>query len=133
MLRKIDWERQIGRRMRLRDLHVFSAVVEHGSMAKAATKLGVSQPAVSEVIADLEHMLGVRLFDRSPRGIEPTIYGVALLKRSSAAFDELRQSIRDIEFWPIRHRANSKLRVRPQLRRRSFRTLSSALSTYIPV
>jgi DNA-binding transcriptional LysR family regulator len=98
MLRKIDWEGQIGRRLRLRDLHVFSTVVQRGSMAKAAQQLGVSQPAVSEVIADLEHALGVRLLDRSAQGIEPTIYGGALLKRSIAVFDELKQSIRDIEF-----------------------------------
>jgi DNA-binding transcriptional LysR family regulator len=98
MLRKIDWESQIGRRLRLRDLHVFSTVVQRGSMAKAAQQLGVSQPAVSEVIADLEHALGVRLLDRSAQGIEPTIYGDALVKRSVAVFDELKQSIRDIEF-----------------------------------
>src|SRR5258708_7338016 len=98
MLRKIDWESQIGRRLRLRDLHVFSTVVQRGSMAKAAQHLGVSQPAISEVIADLEHALGVRLLDRSAQGIEPTIYGDALLKRSVAVFDELKQSIRDIEF-----------------------------------
>jgi DNA-binding transcriptional LysR family regulator len=98
MLRKIDWESQIGRRLRLRDLHVFSTVVQHGSMAEAARQLGVSHPAVSEVIADLEHALGVRLLDRSAQGIEPTIYGDALLKRSVAVFDELKQSIRDIEF-----------------------------------
>ena len=55
MPRKIDWDSQIGRRLRLRDLHVFHAVAQHQSMAKAATHLGVSQPAVSEVIADLEH------------------------------------------------------------------------------
>jgi DNA-binding transcriptional LysR family regulator len=67
-------------------------------MAKAAQHLGVSTPAVSEVIADLEHALGVRLLDRVAQGIEPTIYGDALLKRSVAAFDELKQSIRDIEF-----------------------------------
>src|SRR6266699_5839551 len=98
MLRKIDWESQIGRRLKLRDLHVFSTVVQHGSMAKAARHLGVSHPAVSEVIADLEHALGVRLLDRSPQGIEPTMYGNALLKRSIAVFDELKQSVRDIEF-----------------------------------
>jgi DNA-binding transcriptional LysR family regulator len=98
MLRKIDWESQIGRRLRLRDLHVFSTVVQRGSMAKAARELGVSHPAVSEVIADLEHALGVRLLDRSAQGVEPTIYGGALLKRSIAVFDELKQSIRDIEF-----------------------------------
>jgi DNA-binding transcriptional LysR family regulator len=98
MLRKIDWESQIGRRLKLRDLHVFSTVVQRGSMAKAARELGVSHPAVSEVIADLEHALGVRLLDRGARGIEPTVYGEALLKRSVEVFDALKQSIRDIEF-----------------------------------
>jgi DNA-binding transcriptional LysR family regulator len=96
--RKIDWQSQIGRRLKLRDLHVFFTVVQCGSMAKAATHLGVSQPAVSEVMGDLEHALGVRLFDRSPHGVEPTMYGRALLKRSTVAFDELKQVIRDIEF-----------------------------------
>src|SRR5262245_30370267 len=81
MPRKIDWESQIGRRLRLRDLHVFQMVVQHGSMAKAAVALGVSQPAVSDVIADLEHALGVRLLDRTPQGVEPTMYGAALRKR----------------------------------------------------
>jgi DNA-binding transcriptional LysR family regulator len=98
MARKIDWENQIGRRLKLRDLHVFFTVVQRGSMAKAATHLGVSQPAVSEVIGDLEHALGVRLLDRSAHGVEPTVYGRALLKRSRAAFDELKQGIKDIEF-----------------------------------
>ena len=91
------WESFIGRRLRLRDLHVFLEVVRAGSMAKAAAQLGVSQPAVSEVIAALEHALRVRLFDRSTRGVELTIYGRALLKRGIAAFDELKQGVRDIE------------------------------------
>ncbi len=98
MARKIGWEDQLGRRLKLRDLHVFSTVVQRGSMAKAAAQLGVSQPAVSEVIADLEHALGAPLLDRSPRGVELTAYGRALLKRTHAAFDELKQGIRDIEF-----------------------------------
>ena len=98
MARKIDWESQIGRRLRLRDLHVFFTVVQRGSMAKAAAQLGVSQPAVSEVIGCLEEALGVRLLDRSARGVEPTVYGHALLKRSAIVFDELKQSIKDMEF-----------------------------------
>jgi DNA-binding transcriptional LysR family regulator len=98
MSRRIDWESQIGRQLRLRDLHAFFTVVQCGSMAKAAAQLGVSQPAVSKVIADLEHALGVRLLDRSTRGVEPTVYGRALLKRGLAAFDELKQGIREIEF-----------------------------------
>jgi DNA-binding transcriptional LysR family regulator len=89
---------RVSRRLRFRDLEVFFAVVQCGSMAKAATELGVTQPAVSEVTAELEHAFGVRLFDRSPKGVEPTIYGRALLKRGLAAFDELKQGIRDIEF-----------------------------------
>src|SRR5260370_35342181 len=92
MLRKIDWESQIGRRLRLRDLHVFSTVVQRGSMAKAAQHLGVSQPAISEGIADLEHALGVRLLDRSAQGVEPRIYGVALLKPSVAVLHGLRRA-----------------------------------------
>jgi DNA-binding transcriptional LysR family regulator len=98
MSRRIDWESQIGRQLRLRDLHAFFTVVRSGSMAKAAAQLGVSQPAVSKVIADLEHALGVRLLDRSPQGVAPTVFGNALLKRGTAAFDELKQGIRDIEF-----------------------------------
>jgi DNA-binding transcriptional LysR family regulator len=46
----------------------------------------------------LEHAFGVRLLDRSSQGVAPTIYGGALLKRSVAAFDELKQSRRDIDF-----------------------------------
>ena len=98
MANRIDWETQIGRRLRLRDLHALFTVVQCGSMAKAAGQLGVSQPAVSKVVGDLEYALGVRLLDRTRRGVEPTIYGRALLKRGLVAFDELKQSIRDIEF-----------------------------------
>ena len=97
MLKKIDWESQIGRRLRLRDLHVFSAVAQRGSMAKAAVQLGVSTPTVSEVIAGLEHSLGVRLLDRNRQGVELTRYGGALLKRTLIVFDELKQGIKDIE------------------------------------
>src|SRR5215470_16809449 len=98
MPRKLDSDNQIGRRLTLRDLHLFFTVVQHGSMAKAATLLGISQPSVSGVIADLEQALDARLFDRRPRGVEPTLYGKALLKRTRAVFDELRQGISEIEF-----------------------------------
>src|SRR5690349_1210672 len=93
-----EWERRIGRRLRLRDLHILSTVVQWGSMAKAATDLGVSQPSVSEAIANLEAALRVRLLDRSSRGVEPTMYAQALLKRGRVVFDELQQGIQDIEF-----------------------------------
>lgn len=94
----MEWERRIGRRLRLRDLHILSTVVQRGSMAKAAAHLAVSQPAVSDAIGNLEAALGVRLLDRGPHGVAPTIYAEALLKRGDVVFDELRQGISDIEF-----------------------------------
>lgn len=98
MTTRIDWDARIGRRLRLRDLHIFFAVIHAGSMAKAAKELRVTQPSVSKAISDLEVALRVRLFDRTTQGVEPTRYGHALLACGSAVFDELRQGIRKIEF-----------------------------------
>jgi DNA-binding transcriptional LysR family regulator len=70
-------EDHVGRRLKFRDLQVFFAVVHAGSMAKAANDLGLTQPAVSDIVAGLEQMFAVRLFDRNPRGVAPTIYGNA--------------------------------------------------------
>jgi DNA-binding transcriptional LysR family regulator len=95
---KIGSEEHIGRRLRFRDLQVLLAVVQTGSMAKAAVRLGLTQPAVSDIVSGLEHMFAVRLFERNPKGVEPTIYGRALVARGQAAFDEVRQGIRDIAF-----------------------------------
>lgn len=94
----IKWEDRLGRQLRLRDLHLLSTVVRCTSIARGARELGMSQPAVSEAIANLEHALRVPLLDRRPTGVEPTIYAEALLKRSAAIFDELKQGLRDIEF-----------------------------------
>ena len=94
----MEFSDRIGRRMKLHDIHVFLAVVQAGSMGKAARLLHTTQSAISRSIADFENTMGVRLLDRSPKGIEATQYGRALLKRSIAVFDELKQSVRDIEF-----------------------------------
>src|SRR5262245_47320788 len=91
------WDNRIGRRLKLRDIHVLMAVAQSGSMAKAARELAVSQPVVSKTISDLEHILGVRLLDRSPQGVSPTPFGRALLNRGVAVFDELRQGVKEIE------------------------------------
>jgi DNA-binding transcriptional LysR family regulator len=93
----MHWVDRIGRRLKLHDLNILFAVVQYGSMAKAARQLSVSNPVISKAVSDLEHTLGVRLLDRHPRGIEPTIYGRALLDRGLVAFDELRQAVKHIE------------------------------------
>src|SRR6185437_5398847 len=77
--------------------------------ARAAAHLGITQPAVSKVIADLEYTLKIRLLDRGRRGVEPTVYGRALLRRGTAAFDELKQSVMDIAF--LSDPASGELRI----------------------
>ncbi|MGZ5179496.1 MAG: LysR family transcriptional regulator [Ramlibacter sp.] len=93
-----QWDGRIGRRLKLRDLHILAAVVQWGSMAKAASQLAMSQPAVSESIASLEGALRVRLLDRSSRGVAPTLYARALLRRAEVVFDELRQAVGELEY-----------------------------------
>jgi len=88
---------RISHRLKLRDLRMLLALNDWGSMAKAANHLNLTQSAVSKAIAELEHTFGVRLFDRTSKGIEPTAYGQALLKGSVSVFDELRQSVNEIE------------------------------------
>jgi DNA-binding transcriptional LysR family regulator len=89
---------RIGRRMKLHDLHVLMAVVQAGSMSKAARLLNTGQPAISRSIAALEQAIGVKLLDRGRHGIEPTGYGRALLNGGAAVFDDLRQAVKNIEF-----------------------------------
>jgi DNA-binding transcriptional LysR family regulator len=98
MPRNADWDLRIGRQLKLRDLHVLMAVAKLGSMAKAASHLSVTQPAISQAIADLERAVGVRLVDRGPRGVELTVYGEKLLQRGAEVFDALKQGMRDIAF-----------------------------------
>src|SRR4249919_743772 len=95
---QMDRYQRTRRRLKLRQLEILLAVADTGSMAKAATQLAITQPAISRALADAEQTLGVPLFDRGQHGVEPTEYGRALLKRGIAAFDELDQGIREIEF-----------------------------------
>lgn len=93
-----DTDSRIGRRIKLRDLQILFSVAQLGSMAKAASHLSITQPSVSQAIADLEHAVGVRLFDRSTQGVVLTVYGDILLKSGMQAFDALKEGMRSIEF-----------------------------------
>jgi DNA-binding transcriptional LysR family regulator len=93
----MQWSDRIGRRIRLRDLHIVLAVAEAGSMARAAQTLAISHPVVSKTIGDLEQTLKVKLFDRTTQGVELTNYGQALLRCGINVFDEMRQGLKQIE------------------------------------
>jgi len=93
----LKWTDRIGRRVKLRDLHIVLAVAEAGSMTRAAEELAGSYPVVSKTISESERTLGVRLFDRSIAGVQPTHYGRALLKSGVAVFNEMRMGLQQIE------------------------------------
>src|SRR5215470_16100432 len=94
----MEWTDRIGRRIKLRDLHILLAVAQEGSMSRAADRLAISHPVVSKTIAELEDALKVRLLDRTPQGTEPTAYGRALLSCGTVVFDELRRGVQEIAF-----------------------------------
>ena len=93
----MDWADRIGRRIKLRDLHILLAVAECGSMAKASAQLSVSHPVVSKTVLELERTLGIRLFDRSSQGVELTAHGAALLNCGVTVFNEMRHGLKLLE------------------------------------
>jgi DNA-binding transcriptional LysR family regulator len=86
------------RRVRLRDLETLVAVVQAGGMRKAAGELHMSQPAVSKAMRELEDTLGHQLLERGRRGVAPTPFGEALVRRSKAVVDELQNALRELAY-----------------------------------
>ncbi len=87
---------RLPRHLKMGELRVFVAVLEHRSFRKAAAVVNLTQPAVTKAVAGLEETLGVRLFERLPNGVEPTVHGLAFAPRAFAIFDELRRAAQDL-------------------------------------
>ncbi|WP_198371973.1 LysR family transcriptional regulator [Roseomonas rosulenta] len=87
---------RLARRLRLKDLDALLTVIEAGSMARAAQRLALTQPAVSKAMAEMEATLGVPLLERDARGVRATAFGEAMAERARAMLDELGQAERDI-------------------------------------
>ena len=83
--------------MDIAQLRSFLTVVETGSISTAAHALGVKQPALSKSIRRLEKQLGVKLFERRPRGVTPTDYGETLLHFALAMDSNYRSALRHIQ------------------------------------
>lgn len=89
--------------MDLRQLETFVAVVDKGSISRAAIALHLAQPSVSRQIALLEADLGLRLLERTGRGVAPTAAGQALLAHARTMLgsaQEARQQLRDMASEP---------------------------------
>jgi len=89
---------RIGRRIKLQDLHILMAVVQAAAWERRHGHLNTSQPNISKSIADLEQAVGVRLLDRHRQGLSQLNFGRALLDGGTVVFDELRQTVKNIEF-----------------------------------
>jgi LysR family transcriptional regulator, nitrogen assimilation regulatory protein len=77
--------------MQFRQLRYFVKIVEAGSFSRAATTIHVAQPALSQQIAELEERLGLKLLQRSARGVAPTAAGEVLFREASAILHQLDQ------------------------------------------
>jgi len=67
-------------------------LIRQGSFKRAADKLAVTQPALSQSIAQMEAEVGVRLIERTPHGVVPTVYGEALAQHAHTIELELKEA-----------------------------------------
>ena len=91
-----DLIHRLPRHLKMGELRVLTAVLDHRSFRKAAAVLHLTQPAVTKSIASLEDTLGVKLFDRVANGVEPTVHGRSFAPRARAVFDELRRAAQEL-------------------------------------
>lgn len=78
-------------RLKLRQLKAVLAIAEHLNLSKAARALGMSQPALTKCLHEVETALGVDIFDRTPRGVLPNTFGVAVLERAQRILAEVER------------------------------------------
>lgn len=82
-------DRFVRSHLKTRQLVLLVELGRNGSILHAAQAANLTQPAASKLLADLEHALGVKLFERLPRGVAPTWYGEVMIRRAGAALAEL--------------------------------------------
>jgi DNA-binding transcriptional LysR family regulator len=90
-------ERWIGRKFRLRHLELIAEIYDCRSILKASRRLSLTQPTVTKALQDVEATLGLKLFERSNRGIEPTEYGEIFARHAKVLLAQLRHAAEELE------------------------------------
>lgn len=85
--------------LEIRHLRIIDAVARAGTVTEAARRLGLTQPAVSHALGELESRLGVKLFDRERRGMTPTTEGERLVRTAEAVLTEVECAEQDLELY----------------------------------
>ncbi|WP_323120471.1 LysR family transcriptional regulator [Burkholderia alba] len=83
--------------LNLTQLQAFVSAAHHKSLRAAARELGVTQPAVTHTLRELEHALNAELLVRSVRGVELTACGHALLPRAEQLLGDMRRTVEAVE------------------------------------
>lgn len=83
--------RHLDRRLKLSILRAIDAIDTHRSLLKASSALGITQPALTKGVLELEAQLQIRLFDRHSRGARPTQAGLAVVQSARRILAELRR------------------------------------------
>jgi LysR family transcriptional regulator, pca operon transcriptional activator len=83
--------RYLDQRLRLSLLRAVDAVEAHRTLLKASAVLGITQPALTKSLQELEDMLQTRLFDRHSRGVRPTDAGLAFVQTARRILAEVRR------------------------------------------
>ncbi len=95
--RPVPARRYLDQRLRLHLLRAVDAIERHRSLVKAAAALGVSQPALTKSLHELEAILQLRLFERHARGVRPTEAGLACVRCARRVLAELRRLDEDLD------------------------------------
>src|SRR5215475_12930041 len=90
-------ERWIARKFRLRHVELIAELYDCRSILKAARRLSLTQPTVTKALQDVESTLGVKLFERSNRGLEPTAYGEIFARHAKIVLAQLRHAAEELE------------------------------------
>jgi DNA-binding transcriptional LysR family regulator len=111
-------------RSELAELSAFATVAEERSFTRAASRLGISQSALSHSVRGLENRLGLQLLARTTRSVSPTAAGTALLQELAPALERIERAVAETR----KQRQNPAGRIRLIIPRTAASGLPGALN-----